>query len=390
MIVKNILLVITDFGSFNNFLSELSVHLNNGKIIKISVVCSSTKVINIEDKFDYTQYDINFHFIDIPRSFNFIKQLKASKLINNLIDKEKPDIIHAHFTTAIFTTLILKKRNAIIWGTFHGLGFPVSTGYKKLIFMLIEYYSFYKLTKIIVLNKVDYKSIPKIFKHKLVKHKCLGLGTNLNTFSKNKFGENERNVLKNKFNIENHFVLAYTGRYVSFKGFDIMAKTFIKLTDEYKNRFKLILIGGRDSIHTTGLSKNEEDLFFSNSDLIEIGFTKHVNHYLSIVDLFIFPSKKEGVPISITEALAMEIPVITFNSRGCNDLVKDGINGIVISEKLNKAESIETFFKATCDLYSDKKLYNKLRQNILENRDSFSRENFINEQAELYKEYFKG
>ena len=389
MDVKNILLIITDYGSFNNFLSELSVYLNKEKTIKINVICSSTKVISYKDKFDYSLYDINFHFIDIPRNFNIIKQLKASKRINNIIDKEKPDIIHAHFTTAIFTTLILKKRDSIIWGTFHGLGFPVSTGYKKLVFMLIEYYSFYKLAKIIVLNNFDYESIPKVFKHKLLKHKCLGLGTDLNKFDIKKFSLEKKTSLKNKFNIENQFVLAFTGRYVSFKGFDIMAKAFTNLSEKYKNKFKLILIGGRDSIHTTGLSKNEENIFFNNPDLIEIGFTRDVNMYLSIVDLFIFPSKKEGVPISITEALAMGIPVTTFNSRGCNDLIEDRVSGILISENIGKAEAVKTFINTILELYTNKDLYNKFKQNIIKNRQELSRENFINEQTKLYLEHLK-
>jgi glycosyltransferase involved in cell wall biosynthesis len=383
---NKILFIITDLGSFNNFLSELSIDLILNHGFEVSVICSEEKVINYENKSDFKLFGIRFHFIDIPRSYNIKKQLQSSKKINSIILTEKPDIIHAHFTTAIFTTLLLKKTKTKIWGTFHGLGYPVSKGINKIIFKVVEYYCFLRLEKIIVLNNLDLISVPIRYKGKLIKTRCVGLGCDLKKFNRDKFSISEKTRLKDSLNISTQFVLAFTGRFVHFKGFDILARVFIELSEKNKNSFKLILIGGRDIVHATGLSIKEEKVFFSHPDVLEVGFTKDVDQYLSSVDLFVFPSKKEGVPISITESLAMGIPVITFNSRGCNDLVKNLYNGILIDENPNQLVEISLIIKAIEKLSTEKGLYHALTTNAINSRDTLSRDNFINEQTEWYLE----
>ena len=116
MIINNnkLLLIITDFGSFNNFLSELVHQMLNNKNYEIHVICSRDKVINTKSKFNFNEELIKFHFVDIPRSFNIFKQFYYSYRINKVINKIKPIIIHIHFTTAIFTTLLthfVSKKN---------------------------------------------------------------------------------------------------------------------------------------------------------------------------------------------------------------------------------------------------------------------------------------
>ena len=381
---NSILFIITDFGSFNNFLSELCFSLIKKHDFKVSVICSSDKVIDFENKFDFASIGIRFHFVEIPRGYDILEQIRSSKKINSIIEIEQPDIIHAHFTTAIFTTLLLKKSKTKIWGTFHGLGFPVSKGFKKMMFIILEYFCFSRLEKIIVLNEIDFNSVPGKFRSHLLKNTCLGLGCDLKKFDKEKFSSNDKMNLKNEFKINKQFVLAFTGRFVYFKGFDIVAKLFIELSKKHNGIFKLILIGGRDKAHITGLKSEVEEQFFNHPDVISIGFTKEVNKYLSIVDLFVFPSKKEGIPISITEALAIGIPVVTFNSRGCNELVKDRYNGILIDDNLKKSEEINLFISAIEKLSKDKELYNILKTNAINDREDLSRENYIREHIDLY------
>lgn len=382
---NSILFIITDLGSFNNFLSELCFSLIKKHDFKVSVICSSDKVIDFENKFDFDSIGIHFHFVDIPRGYNILKQINASKQINSIIEIEQPDIIHAHFTTAIFTTLLLKKFKTKIWGTFHGLGFPVSKGLKKMMYIIVEYFCFSRLEKIIVLNEIDFINVPKIFRSRLIKNTCLGLGCDIQKYDKNKFSEDKKFLLRKELKIDRQFILAFTGRFVYFKGFGILAKLFIELSKKHNGVFKLVLIGGIDKIHVTGLKKDEEKLFFNHPDVISIGFTKEVNKYLAIVDLFIFPSKKEGIPISITEALAMGIPVVTFNSRGCNELVKDKYNGILIDDNLDESEEVNLFVKAIEKLTNDKELYNMFRINAIHDRENLSRENYINETIGCYQ-----
>jgi glycosyltransferase involved in cell wall biosynthesis len=370
-----LLFIITDYGSFNNFLSELTYSLIQENLFEIHVLCSSQKVINFQDKFDYTKIGVNFSFVDIPRSNNIFKQLRSSYKIQKIINFIKPDLIHAHFTTGIFTTLLLKFSKYEVWGTFHGLGFVVSNGYKKVFFFLIELFCFLKLNKIILITKDDYLKIPNFLKHKSILQQSKGLGCNLF-----------------QFNPHNHFVpilddtltIGFTGRFVNFKGFDIVIKTFLNLINSKKIKLKLILIGGKDSLHPTGLNEDENKLLYEHNDIIHVGFTKDVSKYLSLIDVFFFPSRKEGIPISIIEALAMEIPVLTLNSRGCKDLITDGFNGYCMEQSLPNEKLISQFSEKICYLADNKEILLKLKENIKRNKEQYDRNNFIKEQQKWY------
>jgi glycosyltransferase involved in cell wall biosynthesis len=388
MAVKNnkFLLIITDLGSFNNFLSDLTYKMLDDKKYEIHVICSHNKVINNESKYDFNNELIKFHFVDIPRSFNLFKQFYSSYRINKIINDINPIITHIHFTTAIFTTLLFhfkRKKNTLI-GTFHGLNSVPSSGVNKLIYKLIENYCFFKLNKIILINILDFNSISSFFSRKVSLLNSKGLGCDLTLFDRNNYSSVQIKDVKDKFNIKQEFTLAFIGRFVDFKGFDIAVKSFLKLSNKHENKFKLILIGGFDPVHSSGLNENEKKDFDNHKDIINIGFVSDIYNYLPMVDLLIFPSKREGLPIVATESLAMNVPVIAFDSRGTNELVINEFNGILISENSNKDYEIDCFVNHITILFQDKVKLGQLSKNTLLNREQLSRKNFIKNEINMY------
>lgn len=372
-----LLIIITDLGSFNNFLSELAL-----KMIQlghsVDVICSNNKVININDKDNFTDRGINIHFVDFPRGYNIYKQYKASIQIYGLAKKINPNLVHVHFTTGIFTTILFKKLPFYTIGTFHGLGFTSVKGIKRIIFKLVEYFCFSRLDQVWVLNNFDLGSIKGRIKNKVYKLDTAGVGCDLS-----KFDINSKIVdKKNELNIrENDFVITYTGRFVNFKGFGLVIKSFLKLNKLHPFMFKLVLIGGYDPIHPTGLTKDEEEEFLSCIDIIRVGFTNEVETYLSISDVFLFPSLKEGMPVCIIEALAMGLPVITADSRGCNDLVVNEQNGVLLSSN----PSVDEIIKAIIYLKNSPLLIDKIKKHNIENRWWLSRNVYVEKQIEVYQ-----
>lgn len=381
---KIILFIITDFGSFNNFLSELSLHIIDNYPYHIHVICSSEKVINFSDKFNFQREGLTFHFIEIPRGYNVITTYKASRAIYDICEKIGPDLIHAHFTTGIFPTLFFKRPTAEIWGTFHGVGYIMSAGLKKAILFWIETYCFSRLNKIFVLNKSDNDLINNRFKPKTQRYQSLGLGCDINKFNPDLIDEQLKGSLRQSLGINDQIVLSFTGRFVEFKGFHILVRAFIRLQEKYPDKFKLILMGGKDKAHPTGLSKMEENLVFNSEEIINIGFTNEVENYLALSDIFVFPSKKEGVPICVLEALSMCLPVIAFNVRGCNDLILPNKNGILIEPTSNVDRDTNEFVSAIENLVFNPARLTALSENSRDLRDSYSRKNFITEQTNYY------
>jgi glycosyltransferase involved in cell wall biosynthesis len=379
----HILLVITDYGSFNNFLSELAIKLvNNGD--KVDVICSPEKIINLQDKHAYTSLGINFHYVNLPRGLNPLKVIKASRQISKLIAKINPSIINVHFTTGIFTTLLWRKPKQKIIGTLHGVGYIMAESRsKRMIFSFIEKFCFNRLDNIYVLNQFDYNIVKQLHPTKTFVYQSFGVGFDDRKFNPLSVQEEEKDILRGKLGIEkDDFVLAFTGRFVDFKGFNILVRAVNRLIESglYPN-LKLMLIGGKDPARDTGLLPDEESHYQSNPQFIKVDFTADVEKYLSLADLFVFPSAREGMPVCIMEALAMGIPVLTSDSRGCNDLVESDFNGVLLSEKPNVEETVTAIEKLFCNRI----LLRKLSENALSRRDEYSRQQFVLEQIEAYQ-----
>lgn len=374
-----IIFIITDYGSFNNFLSELTVNLVRTGI-RIDVICGRQKVIDFEDKFDYKALGINIHFLEFPRGFNLYKQVSASIKINRLIEQLDPDLIHIHFTTGIFTTLIYKKPKFKTIGTIHGLGFPQVSGIKKAIFKAVELFCFNRLDQLWLINQFDYDLMKSKNPQKVFMLLSAGIGCDLEKFNIDKFFQCNQKF-KDELGIKpNEFVITYTGRFVNFKGFHLVIRAFMQLRKLNPYAYKLILIGGPDPIHKTGLNKQEELEYMNCPDIVNVGFTNNVERYLAVTDVFLFPSSKEGMPVCIIEALAMGIPTVTTNTRGCNDLVHHNENGFLLSEQ----PSINEIVDAITILKNSPQLLEKFKSNALKNRDKLGREIFIKTQKEVY------
>ncbi|MFD2743001.1 MULTISPECIES: glycosyltransferase [Sphingobacterium] len=375
--------VITDYGSFNNFLGDVAVHLIHlGH--RVQVVCSLDRVIDVEDHYDYLGEGILFDYVDFPRGFNLWKHWQASRSIHKLIAKFNPDVVSIHFTTGIFTTTFRSRLNVRTIGTFHGLGYPAVEGFiKRAIYKIVESHSLKRIDQSWVLNRSDYDLVKNEFPTidiNLLKTK--GLGCNLGRFNKANFTDVQDRKLRDTLGIKSEdFVVCFTGRFVFFKGFDKVVRAFSKVMQDHPEaNVKLLLIGGNDRAHPSGLNEKEERWIHESEHVKCIGFTKKVEEYLSISDLFLFPSEKEGMPVCIIEALAMGVPIITTSSRGCADLVVDGKNGIVLKEN-----TIEEIAKQLFRVMSNRALINEFKANIEQERPSLGRNNFVQQQANFFQ-----
>ena len=101
---------------------------------------------------------------------------------------------------------------------------------------------------------------------------------------------------------------------------------------ETNPRARLLLIGARDRLHPTGLSAEKERTLKASPQVIDIGFRTDVERCLPAADVLLFPSRREGTPVCAMEALALGVPVITCDARGCREVVRDGVDGLVLRD----------------------------------------------------------
>jgi len=138
-------------------------------------------------------------------------------------------------------------------------------------------------------------------------------------------------------------IIGMTGRITAEKGYLELIEALAKLRFQFPN-IHLLVIGGQLS--------SERDAFQSQlSQLIQqqnldkyvtfTGFRSDIPELLGLVDVFTLPSYREGLPRSILEAMAMQLPIVATDIRGCREAVVDGQTGLIVppqnSEKLAEA-----------------------------------------------------
>ncbi len=96
----------------------------------------------------------------------------------------------------------------------------------------------------------------------------------------------------------------------------------------------------------------------TNPNIISVGFQKDVRPYFAIANALVFPSYREGFPNVVMQAGAMELPSIVSDINGCNEIIVEGENGIIIPVKNSDA-----VLQAMQCLIEDNDYYSKLKGN---------------------------
>ena len=103
-------------------------------------------------------------------------------------------------------------------------------------------------------------------------------------------------------------------------------------------------------------------LIKNSQNIISVGYQNDVRPYFSISDCLVFPSYREGFPNVVMQAGAMKLPSIVSDINGCNEIIENNINGLII-----KLKSVDAIYDAIIKIIFDKPFFNKLRLN---SRDS--------------------
>lgn len=308
-------MVVPIYGSYRVFLRGLSVWLVD-RGWDVHVATDVEGVVVEEDV-------ARIHAIEIPRGGNPVKMLKASHALSKLIDKLKPDVVHAHFSAAMFCLALTNRQEGVSYlGTFQGMRFPVLKGPLRWLFKAVECFTILRLNQTWVLTEDDFKSVPNFVRKKLAVQEGYGFGCDIDHFDPARFTDEDKIRKRKEIGIQHdEFVFIFIGRLTAFKGFDLALQAFLRLPEQ-RSGVHFIVVGEMDSVHPLDLPDFEQI-----EGVHAVGWQSDPAPYLAIADAMVFPSEREGMPVCIMEALAMGVPVVTTHARGCDSLVEDGRTG---------------------------------------------------------------
>ena len=141
----------------------------------------------------------------------------------------------------------------------------------------------------------------------------------------------ERQLLRNRLGFpENRTIMLYVGRLSRAKGVMMLMQTLPELLALHPELYLLLVGSGRESWDDC-----EQEVITHirthqlEADVVIAGHSDRVHEYLQAADLFVSPSDYEGFGLTIVEALACALPVITTAVGVAAEIVQDNSNGFL-------------------------------------------------------------
>lgn len=138
--------------------------------------------------------------------------------------------------------------------------------------------------------------------------------------------EIDRKKKRPPFVKENLKIVGSLGRLAYVKGYDILVKA-AKLVLIQRPDICFIIFG--EGKELGALTQQAEEAGISNSIFFP-GFVTNRFDHLSYFDLFLLPSRHEGVPIALLEAMAARVPIISTRVGGIPKIVQHGFTGYLV------------------------------------------------------------
>ncbi|MCP2037691.1 glycosyltransferase family 4 protein [Chryseobacterium sp. HSC-36S06] len=362
------------------------------------------------------KYGVGHHHVEMTRAITPFKDLVAVWKFYRFLRDEMPEMVHSHTPKAGLVGMMAAYFAGVPvrMHTVAGLPLLEATGIKRIILNIVEKITYAFATKVYP-NSFAMRDI--IIREGFCaagKLKVLGNGSSngIDTeyFSPSAIPLVKTTALRAELGItDDDFVFIFVGRLVGDKGINELVEAFVKGKGKAKVKVKAEVKGffaakevaspsvadRNDSVEVEvkvedgGNTKGEdeaegdfmrhgrnvklllvgpleEDLdallpetleaIQSHPDIISVGYQDDVRPYFALSDALAFPSYREGFPNVVLQAGAMELPCIVTNINGCNEIIEEGNNGMIIPVKDSAAlqQAMEKVVDDTENYYSMK------------------------------------
>ena len=324
------------------------------------------------------------HVVNMEREISLKNDLKSLMNMIRLFKKEKPHIVNSGTPKAglIGTLAAFITRRPVRIYTVRGLRLETATGFKYKILYAMEKLAMFCATDIIAISDSLKNTVIDLKLAKAKKVKVLGYGSSngLNLTDYNLSKKSLKSSISNS--LKNYLVIGYIGRVVKDKGIHELIDAFKIIQKDYK--VKLLVIGSIEKGNP--IDYEYFNYLKTNENVILLDHVKNPVNYYNNMDVFVFPTYREGFGNVSIEAQALKVPVITTDVTGAKDTVIDGKTGYLV----NKGNVLQIVDKLKLLLDNEElrdKLGNNGRKRVFE---MFSNEVIWRELENLYKKKING
>lgn len=314
---------------------------------------------------------IRFIPIEIPRSVSPTAIVKAVRQICSLIHKEKADAVFGHTPVGALCAMLAAKicrvknrvyyRHGVIYTTMHGIKRTIFKAEEKFVARLATSVInvSHSLSKLAVDDGLNHASKQYVIGHGT----CGGIDVQ-NIFNPNLIDVSKLYKLKSDIILKDaDIVFGFCGRLCKDKGIPELVDAFQMFQRKHSDlNAKLLLIGMMDDRDI--LPQTIKNAITSNKSIVVSGWIKKcdIPYYYSLLDVFVFPSHREGFGMCVLEASAMKKPILDSRAHGCIDAIIEHETGEYIELS---AEGICNGMEMMLDADLRKRLGDNGRNNVL-------------------------
>lgn len=276
--------------------------------------------------------------IEVVRRIEPVSNLRSLWRLYRLIKRNRYDIVQVHTPIAAMLGRLAARLagcKRIVY-TVHGFYFHEHmTPWKyKLIFWLEKWFARRCTDYMLFVSREDYelsvrhgfKPVERLF------HAGNGVDTD-GVFHPARIAPEATAALRSELGFgPDDVVFVFVGRLVREKGIMELVESFRRVQAE-RPQAKLLIVGellesDRDREGGQWLSAQ-----LQQPGIVKTGFRSDIPELLAAGDVFVLPSYREGLPVSVMEAMAMGKPVIATNIRGCREEVVPGVSGWLVEPR---------------------------------------------------------
>ncbi len=297
---------------------------------------------------------------ELKRNPNLFDDIKAYRALRRLIREHRPEIVHTHAAKAgaLGRLAAIHEKVPIIVHTFHG---HVFKGYfiKPItrVFIGIERWLAKRSSAIIAISEEQKKDLSEV--HKICtsdKVKVIELGFDLQRFQENK-GEN-RKMVRAKYDLDSdEIAVAIVGRLAPIKNHGMFIEVLKRVQTKTTKKVHAFIVGD-------GLERKKLEVLAQNieqNDTFNISFTSWIEDIATFntgMDIMCLTSLNEGTPVSLIEAQASNLPIVSTNVGGVKSVFEDGKSGYLV-----ESEDVDSFAEKLLDLIENDEKRQKMSQN---------------------------
>ena len=279
---------------------------------------------------------VRFVPLNIPRSVSPLAIAKAVKSLCTLIRCEKADAVFGHTPVGALCAMIAARlcgvRNRVYYR--HGVIYTTMQGVKRSIFKTEERFVAslatdvinvsHSLSRLAVADRLNKAERQHVIGHGT----CGGIDAH-HIFNPSLIKEDRLAKLKDEFSLnEADIVYGFCGRLCNDKGIPELVEAFEQFQHNHKElKAKLVFIGRFDN--RDGLSAEKRKQIEENPDIVLTGLIDKscIPYYYALLDVFVFPSHREGFGMCVIEASAMGKPILDSKAHGCVDAIVEHETG---------------------------------------------------------------